>query len=176
MSFRKAVCSVMVFGVMLLFLDFKGFAAEEISAKSAVLIDADTKAVLFEKDAYTKRPMASTTKIMTALLALEREDVHTQFEVDYKAICVEGSSMGLMRGDRVSLYSLAVGMLTVSGNDAANAAAVRISGSQQEFSQLMNERAEKIGMKSTSFKRRRDWTMRCIIPPLMIWRFWVLRR
>ncbi|MBQ5816296.1 MAG: D-alanyl-D-alanine carboxypeptidase, partial [Oscillospiraceae bacterium] len=97
-----------------------------VSALSAVLIDADTKAVLFGKKQDKRLAMASTTKIMTALLSLESDKKAEEFVVDSKAIRVEGSSMGLVEGDRVNLKTLAAGMLMLSGNDAANAAATFI--------------------------------------------------
>lgn len=78
----------------------------EISAKSAIVIDGETGDVLFEKNAYERRPMASTTKIMSVLLVLESgEDLDKQFVVDSEAIKVEGSSMGLQDGDK-SLYAI----------------------------------------------------------------------
>lgn len=120
-------------------------------AKGAALLDAGSGRLLFAQNAHTRLPMASTTKIMTALLTLEQEDLDTVFLVDSAAIHVEGSSMGLCEGDRVTLGALAVGMLLPSGNDAANAAAVRISGSQQAFVVLMNERAAELGMVNTHF-------------------------
>lgn len=95
--------------------------------------------------------MASTTKIMTSLLALEEareNNIIVEFTEDMQA---EGSSMYLKKGDRVRLSDLAVGMMTVSGNDAANAAAVALGGSIEKFASLMNARAEKIGMKNTNF-------------------------
>ena len=122
-----------------------------VSALSAVLIDADTKAVLYGKNQDKRLAMASTTKIMTALLSLESDKKTEEFVVDSKAIRVEGSSMGLMEGDRVNLKTLAAGMLMLSGNDAANAAATFISGSNEAFSKKMNERAKAIGMKNTNF-------------------------
>lgn len=122
-----------------------------VSALSCVLIDADTKAVLFEKNAEQKLAMASTTKIMTALLALESGNVNEIFTVDPYAIKAEGTSMGLCEGDKVSLKTLSAGMLLLSGNDAANAAAVKISGSIKEFCNKMNERAKEIGMENTNF-------------------------
>lgn len=128
-----------------------GAAGIGVSAKSAVVIDAKTKKVLFEKDAYTKRPMASTTKIMTVLLCLESGDLDVPFEVDSVAIHVEGSSMGLKEGDIVTKRALCYGMLLPSGNDAANAAAVRLAGSYEEFALLMNARAAQIGMTSSFF-------------------------
>jgi D-alanyl-D-alanine carboxypeptidase/D-alanyl-D-alanine carboxypeptidase (penicillin-binding protein 5/6) len=95
--------------------------------------------------------MASTTKIMSALIALESGDIDEEFTVDSEAIKVEGSSMGLCEGDTVTMRTLVCGMLLPSGNDAANAAAVRISGSVEEFVNLMNERAADMGLENTHF-------------------------
>lgn len=120
--------------------------------KSAVLIDKESCRVLFELNKDEPLPMASTTKIMTALITLEEENTDDYFTVDEKAITVEGSSMGLKKGDKASLRILAAGMLLASGNDAANAAAVKISGSTESFVKLMNERAKEMGLESTSFE------------------------
>lgn len=126
---------------------------KSISAESSVLITADTGTVLYEKDAHTQLSMASTTKIMTALLALEEAGRSGDPPVDIteEMVAVEGSSMGLQAGDRVTLTNLAAGMLLASGNDAANAAAICLAGSQEEFAVLMNRRAEEIGMEDTHF-------------------------
>lgn len=123
----------------------------EISAKSAVLIEADTGRVIWEKSADTTLPMASTTKIMTTLLTLESGNLHEEFTVDSDAITVEGSSMGLCYGDVVTKYALCCGMLLPSGNDAANSAAVKIAGDVQSFADLMNAKALEFGMKNTHF-------------------------
>lgn len=122
-----------------------------VSARAAVLIAADTGQVVFEKNSKQKLPMASTTKIMTTLIALENGDLDVPFTVDSDAIRVEGSSMGLQEGDIVTMYDLCCGMLLPSGNDAANAAAVRISGSISEFAELMNERAAQLGLTRSFF-------------------------
>lgn len=122
-----------------------------VSAKGAILIDAATGEILFEKNCKEKLPMASTTKIMSAMLALESGNLDEEFVVDSNAIKVEGSSMGLQEGDRVTMRALVHGMLLPSGNDAANAAAVRICGSVEAFVKLMNERAEELGLSSTHF-------------------------
>ena len=125
--------------------------AEDCSAKGAVVIDAGTGTVLYEKNPRKKLPMASTTKIMSALLALESGDLDTEFTVDSEAIKVEGSSMGLQEGDTVTMRALVCGMLLPSGNDAANAAAVRVAGSTEDFVRMMNERAEQLGLSDTHF-------------------------
>ncbi len=120
--------------------------------KSAVLIEKESGRVLFELNKDEPLPMASTTKIMTALITLEEDNIDEYFTVDKNAIKVEGSSMGLLEGDKVTLRILAAGMLLSSGNDAANAAAVKISGSVEKFVQLMNERAKEMGLEHTSFE------------------------
>ena len=123
-----------------------GAAPENISAVSAIVIEADTGTALWEKNADEHRAMASTTKIMTALLTIEAGDLDREFTVDPLAILVEGTSMGLREGDRVSRRDLLYGILLPSGNDAANAAAVSVSGSIGAFVELMNSRAQELGL------------------------------
>ena len=122
-----------------------------VSAVSAVLINADTGGVIFEKNADERRAVASTTKIMTALLTLEAGQPDRRFTVDSMAIRVEGTSMGLREGDIVTRRALCYGMLLPSGNDAANAAAVDISGSLSAFADKMNEKAAQLGMNDSHF-------------------------
>lgn len=148
---------IVFFAAALLFLHFsssqvcaQGFDVS-ISAASAVLIEAQTGKILYAKNENEKRPMASTTKIMTALICLESGNLDEQFVVDSSAIKVGGSSMGLVEGDIVTKRSLCIGMLLPSGNDAANAAAIKIAGSFEKFAEMMNERAAKIGMLNTHF-------------------------
>ncbi|RAQ28494.1 D-alanyl-D-alanine carboxypeptidase [Hydrogeniiclostridium mannosilyticum] len=140
-----------------LFASFPAVAhAEEklpsVSAKSAILINADTGAVLYAKNEKERLPMASTTKIMTALIALETAALDDRcVTITDEMVRVEGSSMGLQAGDQLSLTSLAAGMLVVSGNDAANSVAIAISGSKEDFAEKMNRRAKDIGMNDTHF-------------------------
>lgn len=128
-------------------------AGPEVSAQSAVVLTADTGAVLFEKDGHTPRPVASTTKIMTALLALEaaQEQGDPLVDITQEMVAVEGSSMGLQAGDSISLTGLAAGMLLASGNDAANAAALYLDASLESFAARMNQRAAVLGMEDTHF-------------------------
>lgn len=123
-----------------------------ISAESCIVICADNGKIVYEKNANCKMPVASTTKIMTALLTLEKaqaEDIDVT--ITDKMVPVEGSSMCLKVGNILSLSSLAKGMLTVSGNDAANSAAITIGGSMELFADMMNEKAKQIGMNNTHF-------------------------
>jgi D-alanyl-D-alanine carboxypeptidase/D-alanyl-D-alanine carboxypeptidase (penicillin-binding protein 5/6) len=126
-------------------------AADDISAKAAVLTDASTGKIIWGKCENTKLPMASTTKIMSVLLTLESGDLDTEFTADSEAVKVEGSSMGLREGDIVSKRDLCIGMLLPSGNDAANCAAVRVGGSAEKFADMMNAKAAQLGMNSTHF-------------------------
>lgn len=124
-----------------------------VSAQCAAVIHMDTGEVLFVKNGDERRAMASTTKIMTALLTLEEAAVENrEVEITREMVLVEGSSMGLREGDRLTLRDLAVGMLTVSGNDAANSAAIAISGSREAFVERMNQRAQELGLENTHFE------------------------
>lgn len=127
------------------------YAAPDVSAQGAVLICANSGEVLFSKNGDKKLSMASTTKIMTSLLALESPSPDAEITVSDEMVRVEGTSMGLLAGDSVSLRELVYGMLLQSGNDAANAAAVYLGGSIEGFAEMMNDRAAQIGMNNTNF-------------------------
>lgn len=151
---KRIMALLSVFAVLFNIMPKVCVYAEEqpsVSALAAVLISADTGEIIYSVNERSKLPMASTTKIMTTLLCLESGGLDEEFVVDSEAIKVEGSSMGLMEGDIVTKYALCCGMLLPSGNDAANAAAVRIAGSIEAFADVMNERAEEMGLSSTYF-------------------------
>lgn len=150
--FVRAVSALLAAAAIASFFAGTAHAApDSISAVSAVLIEAGTGTILYEKNAYEQRAMASTTKIMTAILTIEAGDLDREFTVDSCAIMVEGTSMGLREGDRVSRRDLLYGILLPSGNDAANAAAVSVSGSTGAFVELMNRKARELGLESTHF-------------------------
>ncbi len=123
-----------------------------LSAKSAILINGLTNEVIYEKNAYEKRGMASTTKIMTALLAIENGNLQKTVVAKDEDVRIEGTSIGLKDGDKITLNTLVCGMLLESGNDAANVTARVIGKSREKFVSLMNRKAEEIGMENTSFK------------------------
>lgn len=127
-------------------------AMPTVSAKSAVLIDTMTGGVLYEKNAYQQLPMASTTKIMTAICALEAGNLDETFEIHPSAVGVEGSSIYLAHGETMTLRDLVYGLMLNSGNDAAVAIAMQVSGSVENFAALMNETAAKIGVQDTHFQ------------------------
>ena len=127
-------------------------ALASTSAQSAVVMDAAGHTVLYEQNAYEERPMASTTKIMTAYLACAAGDLQRTVPITAAMLeDTEGSSLGLHVGDRITLYDLVVGMLLVSGNDAANAAAIFLFGSTKAFAAGMNSAAKEMGMHHTRF-------------------------
>ena len=115
--------------------------------RSCILINADTGDILFEKDADTRRYPASTTKIMTCILALEYGPMGQQVTLP-AGITVDSSSsrMNLNIGDTMLFDDLVYGMMLASGNDAAKAIAVIVSGSEAKFVQLMNQKAQELGM------------------------------
>ena len=124
----------------------------EVNAEAAVVMDADSGRLLYAQNPDKRLANASTTKIMTALLTLGQPDQDRYFTVDSDAIQVEGTTMGLQPGDSVTLHQLAAGMLLPSGNDAANAAAVEIAGSEEAFVRLMNQRAAELGLENTQYR------------------------
>jgi len=122
-----------------------------VSAAGAVLLDVDTGRVLAAKNAHKQLPMASTTKVMTALLAIEKGNLQAICQVPPEAYGVEGSSMYLNAGEQVSLEDLLFGLMLASGNDAAVTIARHIGGSVEGFAALMNKRAKELGCLNTNF-------------------------
>lgn len=121
------------------------------SAKASVVIDAFSGEIIYSKNCEERLSMASTTKIMTALLLCEYGNLEREIKVSREMVTVEGSSMGLLPDDTVSLKGLLYGMLLASGNDAANATAFVVGGSLENFSLLMNTKAAELGLKNTHF-------------------------
>ncbi len=121
------------------------------TADAAIVMDADNGRILFAKDIEERLAMASTTKIMTALIALEQDDLEERFTVSEEAVTVEGSSMGLLPDDSVDLLTLVYGLMLPSGNDAANSVAFRIGGSIEGFAEIMNEKASELNLVDTHF-------------------------
>lgn len=151
---RKEIRIILLSLITILLLSVGAYAEDvqiDISASSAVLLVSGSNEVLFEKSAYEKRPMASTTKIMSSIIAIESGRLDEEITVTQEMTAVEGTSMGLLPNDRVSVSELVYGMLLSSGNDAANATAITIAGSTDAFVSMMNDKAKQIGMLSTHF-------------------------
>ncbi len=133
-------------------LPFFSAAAEPfVSAHSAVLIELESGRVLFEKDSDSRMGMASTTKIMTALTVLSLSSPEDILTVPKEAVGIEGSSVYLSAGERLTVYELLCALLLSSANDAATALALCLSGSIAAFADKMNEKACSLGLTDTHF-------------------------
>lgn len=126
-------------------------ASPRLVARSALLMDAGTGRILYEKNARQRMYPASITKIMTALIALEHGHLDDEVTIPREAAGVEGSSMYLAAGETYTLEELLYGLMLVSGNDAAVAIALHIAGGIGAFAQMMNEKANELGAVSTHF-------------------------
>ena len=136
----------------LIFVETDASAPYE-DAEAFVVINAATENILEGKDIYKRLPMASTTKIMTAILLCENVADLSQTVVTTKEmVTVEGSSMGLLEGDTVSFHDLLYGLLLASGNDAANTIAISVGGSIENFVCKMNDKAAELGLENTHFE------------------------
>lgn len=122
------------------------------TAKSAILMDASTGRILYSKNANEELPMASTTKIMTALIALDKSNLDKKVKIKKDYVGVEGSSIYLVEDEEISIRDLLYGLMLRSGNDSATAIAGEIAGSTEGFSELMNKRAKNIGALNSNFK------------------------
>ncbi|MDO4563004.1 MAG: D-alanyl-D-alanine carboxypeptidase family protein [Clostridia bacterium] len=145
---RKAICCV----ILILALQQGALAQPSVSAWGAVVMDKASRRVMFEKNAYASHSMASTTKIMTALVALENSSPSDIITVSAAAAAVEGSSIWLEPFEKMSMENMLYGLLLASGNDAASAIAQHIAGSESAFALMMTQKARDIGAFSTSFQ------------------------
>ncbi len=123
-----------------------------ISAEHAILFDGETGRTLYEKDADSKSLIASTTKIMTALIICEQCNVLDRMKIPKEAVGIEGSSMYLQEGEVLTIQDLLYGLMLRSGNDAAVALAIYCGGTVEGFAELMNDKAHMLGLKNTHFE------------------------
>ncbi len=147
---KRIVCCFICLCVLCFSLHFNADAVGT-SAKAAIVINADTNEIIYEHNANHKLPMASTTKIMTGLLLCEYGNLQREITVTAEMLKVEGSSMGLLAGDRVTLHDLLYGLMLASGNDAANVVAFTLGGTVNGFVKQMNIKARELGLKNTNF-------------------------
>lgn len=124
---------------------------EAVSAQKAILLDATTGRVIYEKNADSKALIASTTKIMTALVVCEQCNVLDRMRIPKEAVGIEGSSMYLQEGEILTIQELLYGLMLHSGNDAAVALAIYCGGTVEGFAQLMNDKAHRLGLNNTHF-------------------------
>ncbi|WP_330949590.1 D-alanyl-D-alanine carboxypeptidase family protein [Virgibacillus sp. MG-45] len=129
-----------------------GQARPMVSANNAILMEQSSGRVLYEKKAHEKQPIASITKIMTAIVAIESGKMDEIAKASRRAIYTEGSSIYLEQGEKMSIEDLLYGLMLRSGNDAAVAIGEHIGGSMEGFVYLMNEKARWLGMTNTHFE------------------------
>ena len=122
-----------------------------IKAKAAIIIDATTGKVLYSKNAEEQRYPASTTKMMSLIVALEHGNLNEMVTASEAAASTEGSSLSLTQGERLKMIDLLYGIMLISGNDATVAVAEHIAGSVENFAELMTEKAHAIGATHTNF-------------------------
>lgn len=122
-----------------------------IGAKSAIAVDYKSGKVILAKNHNERLPVASTLKIMTALVALESTDTSVEFRASDNAASVGENSMGLSAGEQLTIKELLYGLMLVSGNDAALTIAEGIAGSESAFVKMMNEKARSLGLRNTYF-------------------------
>ena len=150
----KTICKSILGGLTaLLFFVFcsgEAMAAPTVSAQACALLELSGR-VLYEENAEAKLPMASTTKVMTAILAIENGNFSDVVTVSENAAGIEGSSMYLSAGETITLEDLVYGLMLASGNDAAYAIAEHIGGSAEQFIEMMNNKAQEIGAAGTHF-------------------------
>lgn len=145
-------CITLIFlGCSLLGSSSSYAAPIELTAKSAIVMDARTGKVLYARDAESKRYPASTTKMMTLIVALEHGNLDEMVTTSQNASSTEGSSLWLSPGEQLKLMDMLYGIMLISGNDATVAVAEHISGSVEKFAKLMTEKAHAIGANNTNF-------------------------
>lgn len=151
---KKRIQQVAVFlvAVCLLCAGVPHAQALSVSASHAILMDAASGRVLYEKDADARSLIASTTKIMTALVVCRQCNVLSRVEIMPEAVGIEGSSMYLREGEVLTVQELLYGMMLHSGNDAATALAIYCGGTVEDFAELMNDEARRIGLENTHFE------------------------
>ena len=139
-----------LFLILLLFLPFKVFGYST-SAKSAILMDMDSGRVIYGKDVHYVQSVASISKIMTAIIAIENGDIDKEVVIGKEVLKAYGSGIYVQIGEKMKLKDLLYGLMLRSGNDAALAISVNVAGDVDSFVKMMNEKAKEIGMKNTTF-------------------------
>lgn len=137
--------------LLLLLFPAQSMSALGISGHNAVLLDQQSGKILFEKRAHERQSVASITKVMTAIIAIESGKMDEISKTSRKAIYAEGSSIYLEQGEKMTVKDLVYGLMLRSGNDSAIAIAEQVGGSEEGFVHLMNEKAAWIGMQNSHF-------------------------
>ncbi|NLK95735.1 MAG: D-alanyl-D-alanine carboxypeptidase [Clostridiales bacterium] len=155
MNYKKIVCQIIIVFIVLNVCSLDVYAKEDtfkVNAKNAIAIDRETGKVLFEQNAYEIVPMASTTKMLTALIAIERGELDKKITVSKNAVSVRGSKVGYAEGEEITILELLYGLMYKSGNDAAITIAEGIGGSVEEFAEIMNHHGKSLGLLDSHFQ------------------------
>ena len=137
---------------LVIFIFFLPLVVFADSAKSSIVMDLDSGRILYENNANDKRLIASVTKIMTAILAIENGNLNKKITVGEEVLSMYGTNIYIEVGEKMRLRDLIYGLLLRSGNDASVVIARAIGGSEEKFVKMMNQKAHAIGMKNTIFK------------------------
>lgn len=148
---KRAACCFIAALVIALAVPAPAYADGEVTAQSAVIMEVTTHRVLAYTAAHERLPMASATKVMTAIIAIERCQLDESVTVANEAVGTEGSSIYLERGEKLSMEDMLYGLMLRSGNDAAVAIAIHVAGSVEGFASLMNKKAQELGALNTHF-------------------------
>lgn len=150
---KKIICFILILSSLLCFRIYNTFTLQAEPYKASVVIERTSNRILSEYNCNDRLPMASTTKIMTALVTLENcEDISSKVNVDDRAVGIEGTSIYLRKGEVLTVEELLYGLILPSGNDASMALAYYIGkGNLEDFVKLMNDKAESLGLKNTHF-------------------------
>ena len=139
-----------------LFMQVNVFASTKdnfrVSARNAIAMDRESKQILFNQNGYELVPMASTTKILTALITIERGNLDEKFTVSKNAASIRGSKVGYKEGEEIAIKELLFGLMYRSGNDAAITLAEGIGGSVEGFAEIMNHYAKSLGLLDSHFE------------------------
>ena len=125
--------------------------APDVNSTHIIAIDRNTERILFEKSAFDKTPMASTTKILTSIIAIERCNLNDEVSISSKAAHTSGSTLGITANTKMRMEDLLYGLMLRSGNDCAVAIAEHIGGTTDVFSTIMNKKAKELGLTSSNF-------------------------
>ena len=153
----KFIISFLIIGVLALNINIKDVYGENIQslrvdARNAIAIDRESKTILFEQNGYELVPMASTTKILTALITIERGNLDEKFVVSKNASSVRGSTVGYKENEEITVRELLYGLMYRSGNDAAITLAEGIGGSIEGFAEIMNNYKTSLGLLDSHFE------------------------
>lgn len=137
--------------LILLCITVFNIRAEAYSAASYTVIEQSSGRILFSSNGDERMPMASTTKVMTAILVIENLELSKEYKIPDEAVGIEGSSIYLKKGEKLTGEELLYGLMMASGNDAAYALAILTSGSTESFIELMNKKAKELNLSNTHF-------------------------